>query len=227
MLASLRAFLEAVNAFLVAYPLVTGFLGWAGATILWESVIKTASARRGLAHMLAEEVGLNLKAAVGGQLQLEYTPRVIPNDFQLSEIAFSALASQAAQLPRSVIGEAILYYQRVKLLNALVAGWGEQLERYRAMQRSPKDFPPIQMELQKATLDTALATYSRSLAVMIEQSDLLLRQLRIASTFGGRCGYLFVRKNYVDPAQARKDLEEHHRTLKALRDKLNPAIPGS
>ena len=41
----------------------------------------------------------------------------------------------------------------------------------------------IQMELQKATLDTALATYSRSLAVMIDQSDVLLRQLRIASTF--------------------------------------------
>lgn len=209
----MRDYWAALNALLTAHPAFQSFLAWVGVTILWETVIKGARARRGLAFMLAEEVGLNLSTAVAYQVQSELTPNAIPSDLHLSDVAFGALSSQLSQLPKDLIGDAILYYGRVRVVNALAGEWAPILERYNEMRRDKSRFTEREIALHQITIDSMVNTYKQSLVVVIGHSDVFVRKLRVAATLGGRYGYFFVRKTYVSPSEVRERVNEHRKAV--------------
>ena len=97
--------------------LVLGLFGGAGATFLWELILKPMREGRSLAEVLSAEVSLNIQLL--GAAKLHASPTKVPPDFELSTMVFDAVAAQIGGLQSQTVGEVIFLYRYFKQLNEL------------------------------------------------------------------------------------------------------------
>jgi hypothetical protein len=171
------------------HPWVVGVLGWAGATVVWEGIVKRSSERRGLAYMLAQELMVNKVLAHGYLEKSEQNPGGIPADLHFSDVAFLAITARLGELPRGVAGPLIIYYDRIRTLNQTSKTFEGFLRRFQDLQKdntTPMWPSSPALRLERRHLDATLEVYRRSLNALIEHSNELLPRLWRFATLGGR-----------------------------------------
>jgi hypothetical protein len=157
-------------------PWVQGLFGGAGATLLWEGVIKPAKDRRSLAHVLAEEVSHNIQYAASARSFILHDPKRIPGDFSLSTMVFSSVADRLGELPE-LVNEIVLLYRRTEELNRLPETWAEALREYRLAREGGSS----QTGVLETELASMLGVYESGLTKYINQANLVLPKLRRAA----------------------------------------------
>lgn len=105
------------------------FGGAAGSTLLevWWRPWRT---RRRVAALLVEEVNLNAQILTLHTHVRWTDPGRVPPDFQLSHLAFDAVAQEIGELPPKVAGYVILVYHRFDHLRRLREIFGERFRRW-------------------------------------------------------------------------------------------------
>src|SRR2546427_9038635 len=105
--------------------------GGAAGSVLLELWWKPWRTRRRVAALLAEEVNLNAQILKLHTHLRQRDPGRISPDFQLSQLAFDAVAQEIGELPPSVAGHVILTYHRFDHLRRLREMFGERSRRWR------------------------------------------------------------------------------------------------
>ena len=95
--------------------ILTGLFGGAGATLLWELVLKPMRERRGIAEVLSAEVSMNLQLL--GAASTLANPRKIPPDFRLSTAVFESITDKVGELPPQLVAEVVFLYHYFTELN--------------------------------------------------------------------------------------------------------------
>jgi hypothetical protein len=190
---------------------VQGLFGGAGAILLWEAFLKPARERRSLAHMLAEEIGLNIQHAAA---QLSYAkkhnPKGIPADFVLSEVVFNAVAARVGELP-ALAGDVVHLYQRVATMNRLPTDFSETLDRLRDLEaQNPAD---ARVKQHRDLLDNMLVVYRSSLDTFINLGNEVLPKLREAARPWYRLDLLLRKPKYAHMTRIERDVDEHQNKL--------------
>lgn len=154
-------------------PWIQGFFGGAGATLLWEGVLKPRRARRRVAHALAEEIALALTYAASQRLYVKHLPKGVPGDFAMSDVVFNAVAAQLGELPE-LLGEIVIFYQGVRDLNHLPVGFAESLRAYRSAEVADQS-------IHQRELDSILGVYRSGLETCVDRANKLLPKLHKAA----------------------------------------------
>lgn len=150
-----------------------GLFGGAGATLLWEGILKPHRDRRSLAHVLAVEISHNLQYAVGQRLYLNENPKGLPGDFRLSNLVFQSVADRVGDL-QDLAGDVVLICRQVDELNALPEGFTRALDQYLAARGTDQ-----RREVEaRAQLDSILSVYRTGLETLIGRLNAVLPQLR-------------------------------------------------
>ena len=129
-----------------AASLISGLFGGAGATLLWEIVLKPKRERRNVAEVLSAEISHNIQM-LGAAMNVARTDR-IPPDVQFSTMVFDAVVEKIGELPPKVIGEVVLLYRYFQQLNSFPRIYSEALDRYRETPADAPHKPQLQKELQ-------------------------------------------------------------------------------
>jgi len=116
--------------------ILLGLFGGAGATLLWELVLKPMRERRNVAEVLSAEVSLNLELLAAAELHA--SPDNVPSDFELSTMVFDAMAERIGELPSQTVREVIFLYRYFKQLNELPKIYVKSVDDFRAV---PADSP--------------------------------------------------------------------------------------
>jgi hypothetical protein len=165
-------------------PWLQGLFGGAGVTLLWEGIVKPSRERRSLAHVLAEEIGHNLQYAAGQRLYHEKEPKIIPGDFTLSELVFSAIADRLGELPE-LTGEIVLCYRKAQALNAIPEAYTIILNEYlHAKEALATGLPGVSEKYQNAqtAVRAHIGVYRSGLEGFVATANTLLPKLRRAAT---------------------------------------------
>jgi hypothetical protein len=97
--------------------LLLGLFGGAGATFVWELLLKPLREGRSVAEVLSAEVSINIQLLAAAKLHASVTK--IPPDFELSTMVFDAVASGIGGLSSQTVSEVIFLYRYFKQLNEL------------------------------------------------------------------------------------------------------------
>lgn len=116
--------------------ILLGLFGGAGATLLWELVLKPMRQRRNVAEVLSAEVSLNLELLAAAEVNAR--PDNVPSDFELSTMVFDAMAERIGELPSQTVREVIFLYRYFKQLNELPKMYVKSVDDLRAV---PADSP--------------------------------------------------------------------------------------
>lgn len=116
--------------------LLTGLFGGAGATLLWETVLKPRRERRSVAQVLSAEVSLNLQLLAAALVGAD--AKKLPPDFRLSTMVFDAVAERIGELRPDDVGEVVFLYNHFTNLNRLVEFYVQYVDDLRAC---PPDAP--------------------------------------------------------------------------------------
>lgn len=116
--------------------ILLGLFGGAGATLLWELVLKPMRERRNVAEVLSAEVSLDLQLLAATELYARSDN--VPSDFELSTMVFDAMAERIGELPSQTVSEVIFLYQYFKHLNKLPKTYVKSVDDLRA---APADSP--------------------------------------------------------------------------------------
>jgi hypothetical protein len=193
-------------------PVLQGLFGGAGATLLWELVLRPARARRAVARVLAEEVSLALESCAAARLQLNLTPRAIPGDFQVSVLAFNAISSDLGELPSELIGETVLFYHHIGLANAIPKTFGETIDRLNGLASS---CDTGERQSLSRELDQTLVVYRGTLEKLVGRCNSLLPKLRRTAVPLWRIDYLFKRKKLLIVEELNGRVRTHNAKARA------------
>jgi hypothetical protein len=116
--------------------ILLGLFGGAGATLLWEVLLKPLRERRSVAEVLAAEISLNLQLL--GAVKLYARPDKVPPDSELSTMAFDAIAEKVGELPPQTVAEVIFVYRYFKQLSSLPKYYSQFITDLRS---TPSDAP--------------------------------------------------------------------------------------
>ena len=94
-----------------------GLFGGAGATLVWELIIRPGRARRAFAEVLFVENSHNIQV-LAATIAHQTLP-VIPNDFYVQVTVFEVLLSELALLPPRLVGDVSHLYARLYSLNRM------------------------------------------------------------------------------------------------------------
>jgi hypothetical protein len=108
---------------------VLALFGGAAGSALLELWWKPRRTRRRVAALLAHEVNINGQMLVLHTHLRKRKPRQISKDFQLSHLAFDAVAQEIAELPPKVASHVIVVYHRFDHLERLREWFSEALEK--------------------------------------------------------------------------------------------------
>ena len=92
-----------------------GLFGGAGATLLWEALLRPTLAQRALAEVLAAEVSINLQL-LGAAASLA-NPKKIPPDFSMSTKVFESIVGRIGELSPRLVAEVVFLYRYFFELN--------------------------------------------------------------------------------------------------------------
>lgn len=125
--------------------LVTALFGGAGATLLWELVLKPMRERRAVAEVLAAEVSLNLQLlAAAGSLA---NPRKIPPDFKLATRVFESIADKLGELPPQVVAEVVFLYHYFNELNEQPRAYVDCVKEIRGYELDSANYRATEREI--------------------------------------------------------------------------------
>lgn len=125
--------------------LVAGLFGGAGATLLWELVLRPILGRRALAEVLAAEVSLNLQLL--GAAWTMANPRKIPPDFSLSTRVFEAIVDRVGELPPQVVAEVVFLYRYFAELNEHPRAYAECVKELRGYEVGSDNYRACEREV--------------------------------------------------------------------------------
>ena len=126
--------------------ILLGLFGGAGATLLWELVLKPMRERRNVAEVLSAEVSLNLELLAAAELHAR--PDNVPSDFELSTMVFDAMAERIGELPSQTVREVIFLYRYFKQLNELPKIYVNSVDNFRAVSADSPHRKAIESEIR-------------------------------------------------------------------------------
>lgn len=182
-------------------PLVQGLFGGAGATLLWELVLRPSRERRQAARVIAQEVSLCLQLAATARYRAEENSSGIAADFSLPTLAFSAIGGSLGALPTEIVGEVVGFYHYVGTLNVLPGNFGSTLDRYRSLAIVGDT---EERQRLKGDLDDQLAAYRSGLEFLAAAANKLLPKLRRLSMSWWRVDYLLSEKKQLSAADVQR-----------------------
>jgi hypothetical protein len=100
-----------------AITLLTALFGGAGATLLWEVLLRPKRDRRNVAEVLSAELSHNMQMLAATAVNAR--PDTVPPDLALSTMVFDAVTEKIGELPSETIGEVVFIYRYFQQLNAL------------------------------------------------------------------------------------------------------------
>ena len=126
--------------------LLTALFGGAGATLLWEGILRPKRDRRNVAEVLSAELSHNLQMLAAAAVNAR--PDSVPPDFALSTMVFDAVADKIGELPSGTIGEVVFVYRYFQQLNALPLAYGSSVDRLRETPEDAKHYQQLRREVQ-------------------------------------------------------------------------------
>ncbi|MBK8058531.1 MAG: hypothetical protein IPK33_11910 [Gemmatimonadetes bacterium] len=150
--------------------LLAGLFGGAGATLLWELVLRPKREQRSIAEILAAEVSLNLQILAGMIVRAD--AKRIPGDFHLSTYVFDAAIDRIGELPTDDVGDVVLFYNQLHDLNRKAALFWRSVDDLRAL---PADSP--HRAIVTAELDSTIATFYGSINRTVTRANILQPRL--------------------------------------------------
>ncbi len=155
-------------------PWLKGVLGWAGATLLWDVLVKPGQEQRSLARALGAEVGFNLQLVAAHRQLLDKAPRSISGDFALSTMVFSALTPRLGQLRSVLVADLVKLYNQITALNRLVEFWSQTIDQY-----NDTEVTQIAVRSRLQThLNSILGVFRSSLEETANHANTVLPKLR-------------------------------------------------
>jgi hypothetical protein len=192
------------------HPWLSGLLGWLMGTLVWEGLIKAGRARRGLAHMLHEEMMLNALSAVAFLEEERKPGGQIPANVHFSSVAFEAVTARLAELPRELVGFVITYYDHVGLLNRVEVWRQRVIDIHNELLRQNNITTPgpiISLGRARAELRSADLDHMVLLSQLVSISlNVLPRLFKRSSLWGGlreRLGRSSPRQEELEKAAGR------------------------
>jgi hypothetical protein len=192
-------------------PVLQGLFGGAGATLLWEGVLKPARERHNLARVLAEEISINLQIAATMRVYRTQEARHVPSDFGFVTGTFTAVANRVGELPTRLVSPVILFYASLAQANQLPPMYAEIMRRWQDAQNKVTKgqvLPGIEAER-----DRCLILFDGAIEKAIERANELLPYLHRAAVPWWRLDYLVRKKRLLTmpEVQARVDEVERRR----------------
>jgi len=115
---------------------ITALFGGAGATLVWELLLKPMRDRRSLAEVLSAEVSINMQLL--GAAKVMATPRKVPPDFRLSTHVYNSVLPRLGEPPSALVGEVVFLYRYFEEMNEHPKLYTQLLDTFRATDpRSP------------------------------------------------------------------------------------------
>jgi len=158
-------------------PVLQGLFGGAGATWLWEGLLKPRRDRRNLARALGAEVGLNMQLVAGASSLLVHKPNQIPLDYSLSAQVFLAVTARIGELEPVLMADVVVFYREIDALNQLPKAFTDALDEYRRIDRADH----AGRERAQRFLDSILTTYRMGLERTVQRGNQVLPRLRRTS----------------------------------------------
>lgn len=159
---------------LLAYlsPILSGLFGGAGAVLLWEGVLKPVAVRRRTAKVLGAEVSFNKLVMIAHRSGRTVDPGGLPADFHLTSRGFDVVVDGIAELSVEFLVPVLLFYERVRHLNAVAEAYWRDVDRWKAMQ------PGDERKSSERELDRTLSVFDSGLDVAIREAEQLIPKLR-------------------------------------------------
>lgn len=199
-----------------AWPFLKGIIGWGAASFVVENFFKPRKARRSLAHVLAEEVSLNLQLVVSQLAWFGLHPNEIPADLKLLDRVYETNTARIGELPDELTGPLILHYERIGTINRLTGDLGRLADEIQTIKRDPDRHGGVEaLKVAGERMRRGMLVYKAAFAAALEEGDFLLRKLRVLETFGGRVGYWFRKKPMLDTGEAHQKVVAHSEQLGA------------
>ena len=122
-----------------------GLFGGAGATLLWEALLRPRLARRALAEVLAAEVSINLQLlAAAASLA---NPKKIPPDFSTSTKVFESIVERIGELSPRLVAEVVFLYRYFFELNEHPRVYVECIKELRSYESASANYAACEREL--------------------------------------------------------------------------------
>lgn len=198
-------------------PFLEGVIGWSAASFAYENLVKPSKSRRQLARVLAEEVSQVLQMTVHQAEYNELQPKTVPGDFLLHQDVYKALLSRVGELPDGLVGDLILFHQRVAVINEDTRRMHEAIDKLDLIRRDPDHNGGLAaLKATEEYLRKGMIVWHGHFPVIVGQGDRILRKLRIAETPLGKLGYIFRKKPTLDIADVRKAVVARHDQLERV-----------
>jgi hypothetical protein len=191
------------------------FGGAAGSALL-ELWWKPRRTRRRVAALLAEEVNLNAQMCVLHTHLRQRAPGHISPDFQLSHLAFDAVAQEIGELPPEAAGQVILTYHRFDHLRRLREMFSERYRRWRDAESTGQG----NLEKLKHSTVNALDAFNVNLDTTLKEAQAALALLR---PIAPKRKWREVSAEEYAERVARLEAERIERT-KGLEERLEPPL---
>ncbi|MHB1194905.1 MAG: hypothetical protein ACYC6F_17920 [Longimicrobiales bacterium] len=153
-------------------PILSGLFGGAGAVLLWEGVLKPLAIRRRAAKVLGAEVSFNKLVMIAHRSARKVDRGGLPGDFHLATRGFDVVVDGIAELSVELLVPVLLFYERVRHLNAVAEAYWRDVDRWKAMQ------PGDERKSFEKELDRTLSVFDSGLNVAIREAEELVPKLR-------------------------------------------------
>lgn len=153
-------------------PVLSGLFGGAGAVLLWEGVLKPLAARRRAAKVLGAEVSFNKLVMIAHRSARKVARGGLPGDFHLTTRGFDVVVDGVAELSVELLVPVLLFYERVRHLNAVAEAYWRDVDRWKAM------LPGDERKSFEKELDRTLSVFDSGLDVAIREAEQLVPKLR-------------------------------------------------
>ena len=201
-------------------PFLKGVIGWSAASFAYENFVKPSKSRRQLARVLAEEVAQVLQMAVHQAEFNRLQPKTVPGDFLLHQDVYKALISRVGEFPDGLVGDLILFHQRVAVINDDTRRMHDAIDKLERIKRDPDHNGGLgALKSTEEYLRTGMIVWHGHFPVIVEQGNRILGQLRVAETPFGKLGYIFRKKPALDIADVRNAVVARHDRLERDRDR--------
>ena len=125
--------------------LLTALFGGAGATLVWELVLKPMRERRAIAEVLSAEISINLQLLAAASSFAN--PKRIPSDFALSTTVFESITDKIGELPPQLVLEVVFLYGYFRELSEQPKAYVECVKEIRGYDSGSQNYQSVEREI--------------------------------------------------------------------------------
>lgn len=125
--------------------LLTALFGGAGATLVWELVLKPMRERRAIAEVLSAEVSINLQLLAAAKSFAN--PKKIPSDFTLSTTVFESITEKIGGLPPQLVPEVVFLYGYFRELTEQPKAYVDYVKEIRGYDSGSQNYQNVEREI--------------------------------------------------------------------------------